>query len=95
MVIVGDWDRFGDDAGAGHRLRQPEIQHLHRAVTPHLDIRGLEIAMDDPLFVRGFERLGDLLRDRQRLVDRNNSLSDAVREGRPLDQFHHQRCCVA
>ena len=25
--------------------------------------------MDDPLLVRRFERLGDLLRDRQRLVD--------------------------
>ena len=48
--------------------------------------------MDDPLFVRGFQRLGDLLRNRQRLVDRNGPLRDAVRESRPLDQFHHQRC---
>ena len=27
--------------------------------------------MDDPLLVRGFERLGDLLRDRQRFVERD------------------------
>ena len=39
--------------------------------------------MDDALLVRGFERLGNLLRDRQRLVDRNRSLRDAVGERRP------------
>ena len=37
----------------------------------HLDVGGLQVAMDDALLVRGFERLGDLLRDRQRLVERN------------------------
>ena len=47
-----------------HRLRQAEVQHLHRAVGAHLDVGGLEIAVDDPLLVRRLERLGDLLRDR-------------------------------
>ena len=37
----------------------------------HLDVRRLEIAMDDPLLVRGLERLGDLPRNRERLVERN------------------------
>jgi hypothetical protein len=44
--------------------------------------------MDDPLLVRGFERLGDLLRDRQCLVDWNRALSNSVGERRPFDQFH-------
>ena len=39
---------------------------------PHFDVRGLQIAMDDALLVRGFERLGNLLRDRQRLLDRES-----------------------
>ena len=30
----------------------------------------LEIAMDDALLVRGFERVGDLARDRQRVGER-------------------------
>ena len=47
--------------------------------------------MDDPLLVRGLERLGDLLRDRQRLVDRNRALCNSVGERRPLDQLHHER----
>ena len=54
-------------------------------------LAGFEIAMDDALLVRRFERLGDLLRDRQRLVERNRPLRDAVGQRRPLDQLHHQR----
>ena len=56
-----------------------------------LDVRGLQIAMDDALVVRRLERVGDLPRDRHRLVERNRPLSDAVRERRPLDQLQHQR----
>ncbi len=48
-----------------HRLGQPEVQHLHGAVGPHLDVGGLQIAMDDALLVRRLQRLGDLRRDRQ------------------------------
>ena len=68
---------------ASDELRQPEIQHLHGAVGSHLDVGGLEIAMDDPLLVRRFERFRDLPRDRQRLIDRDRSMRDAVGERRP------------
>ena len=37
------------------------------------------------------EGLGDLLRDGERLVDRNRSLFDALRQRRPFDQFQDQR----
>ena len=79
-VIVGEQrPRPRVDAPAGvQRLRQPEVEHLHRAVGAHLDVRRLQIAMDDPLLVRGFERLGDLLRDRQRLVERDGAARDAL-----------------
>ena len=52
-----------------------------------LDVRGLQVSMDDPLFVRRFERLGDLRRDRQRLAewDRPRSRSDRRASGpRPV-----------
>ena len=49
----------------------------------HLDVRGLQIAMDDPVLVRGFERFGDLLRDGQRFIEWNRPLRDPVRERRP------------
>ena len=47
--------------------------------------------MDDPLLVRRLERLGDLARDRQRLLDRDRSARDPIGERRPFDQLEHQR----
>ena len=44
--------------------------------------------MNDPLPVRRLERVGDLFRDRQRLVERDGALRDAIRERRSLDQPH-------
>ena len=52
------------------RFRETEIQHLHGAVCAHLDVRGFQIAVNDSLFVRRFERLRDLCRDRERFIDR-------------------------
>jgi len=34
-----------------------------------------------------FERVGDLLREAQRVVDRQRALLDAIGERRPFDQF--------
>ena len=49
-----------------------------------LDVRGLQVAVDDALLVRGFERLGDLPRDRQRLVERDRAAArSAARDRRP------------
>ena len=73
-----------------HCLREPEVQHLHSAITPHLDVRGLQIAVDDPLLVRGFERLGNLLRDRQCLVERDRAACDPLRQVVALDQLHDE-----
>ena len=39
--------------------------------------------MDDAVLVRGFERFGDLPRDRQRLVERNRPARDPLREVSP------------
>ena len=51
--------------------------------------------MDDPLLVRRFERLGDLLRDRQRFVERDRAARDSLREILALDQFHDERAHTA
>ena len=42
------------------RLRQSKIQDLDDAARRDLDVGRLQIAMDDALLVRGFERFGDL-----------------------------------
>src|SRR4030095_13869979 len=72
-------------------LGEPEVEHLDVAVRRQLDVRGLQVAMDDPLLVRRFERLGDLTRDRERLLDWQGTLGDAILERGPLDQLEHQR----
>ena len=46
--------------------------------------------MDDPLLVRGFERVGDLFRDRQRFVERNRPTRDPLREVFAFHQFEDQ-----
>ena len=47
--------------------------------------------MDHPRLVRRFQRLRNLLRNRQRLIQRDRPLRDPVSEGRALDQLQHQR----
>ena len=57
------------------RARRPEVQHLHD-LRRELDVRGLEVAMDDAALVRRVERVGDLPRDRERLGDRQRPARD-------------------
>ena len=47
--------------------------------------------MDDPLLMRGFERLGDLRRHRQRVGHRDRAARDPLREVLALDELHDQR----
>ena len=92
VVIVGDIEALADIAPVGSiAFARPKSSTFTVAVSPHLDVRGLQIAMDDPLLVRRFERLGDLLRDRQRFVERHRALRDPIGERRTLDQLQHQR----
>ena len=92
VVSVGDMDARGDEpAGDSMAFANPKSKHLCGAVTPHFDVRGLQITMDDALLVRGFERLRNLLRDRQRLVDRDRAARNALGQIVALDEFHHER----
>jgi hypothetical protein len=50
------------------------------------DVAGFQIAMDDPLFMRGFQRRGDLAGILQSDFHRQRS-----GESRTLDELHHQR----
>ena len=72
-------------------LGEPEVEDLHGPVGPHLDVRGLQVAVDDSLLVRRLQRLGDLSRDGQRVADGDCATRDALRQILPLDQLHHER----
>jgi hypothetical protein len=47
--------------------------------------------MDDALLVRGFQCVGDLRRDAQRLIERNRTAGDPPRKILTLDELHHER----
>ena len=72
-------------------LRQAEVQHFDRAVGSQLDVRRLEIAVNDPHLVRGFERLGDLPRDGHGLVQWYRPVVQPIGERGPFDQLQDQR----
>ena len=65
--------------GLGIRhLRQTEVEDFDLAARRDLDVRGLQVTMDDVLVVSGVERVGDLLRDRQCLVERQRAMDDPI-----------------
>ncbi len=72
------------------RLRQPEVQHLDRAVRRQRDVRRLQVAVHDAVVVRGLERFGNPRGDAQRLLDRQRPLLEHLRQVAPVDQLHRQ-----
>src|SRR4029453_647497 len=46
--------------------------------------------MNDAVLVGRFERLGDLTRNRNRLIERDRSLGQAIGERRPIDELEHE-----
>ena len=62
-----------------HEFREAEVEHLHDTVGRDLDVRRFQIAMNDPVFVRRFEGVADLTRDRQGFIQRNCTTRDAIR----------------
>jgi hypothetical protein len=91
----GDRGGLGEvGRGRGHgieRLGEAEVEHLHPAVAVELDIGGFQVPVNDALFVRGFERFGDLLCDRNRFIDRDRALCDSLGQVVALDEFHDER----
>ena len=83
--------------GAVPHSCQPEVEHLDHAVAADLDIRGLDVPMNDALLVCRLERFCHLTRDGQRLVQRKAGSSGrtrpacyALRERGPIHQLQHQ-----
>ena len=67
------------------RLRTRSRQ-FHHAVGPDLDVRRFQIAVNDALLVGGFERLGDLPRDRER-VGQRKARAPLAMAGTALEPF--------
>ena len=67
-VTFGAGFEIGARGVAGRGLGETEVQHLHRAVRRDLDVRRLQVAMDDAALVGEVERPCDLSRDVQGVI---------------------------
>jgi hypothetical protein len=78
-VIVGDIETLADATPIGSiALANPKSRTLTVPSARTLMFAGFQIAVNDPLLVCGFQAVRDLLRDRQRLVERNRAARDAL-----------------
>ena len=76
---------------AANSFCQSEIEDLHSAFGRDLDVRWLEVTVNDPLAVRCLQRLGNLARIIERLLNwqRTDSL-DPLRQGFAFHQLKHE-----
>ena len=97
VVIVGDCvDVPPGHAPAGSiALASPKSSTFTVPSVADLDVGRLQIAVDDALLVRRLECLGDLSRDRQRLVDWHRPVGEAIARASPFDQLHDERVATA
>ena len=83
------------DGFASTALARPKSRTLTVPFLSHLDVRGFEIAVDDPLLVSRFEGVHNLFRNRERLVDRHTAAADQLREILAFDKFHDDGKCLS
>ena len=69
-------------------LRQPEIQHLGLVAVGHKNIGGLDVAVNNALGVRRFERVRDLDGQLHQHIHLEGTLADALLKRLPLQQLH-------
>jgi hypothetical protein len=84
--VVGSLDRR---LGA-RQLGEAEVEDLDASVFHHEEVLGLEVAVDDPLGVRGAEASRDLRAVADRLADRKGTLAQPPAQRLALEQLTDQ-----
>ena len=72
----------------GHLAREPEVHDAHLAVAPDHDVVGLEVAVHEPLLVRGREPAPRRHEHLQDLLPAARRGLQPVGDGVPLDELH-------
>ena len=82
----------GGSRGAGTRksdLGQTKIENLGVAAFGYKDVGRFDVAMDDSFRVGGFESVGDLNREREKIIGVERFAADAVLQRHAIEIFHH------
>ena len=82
---------FGQFGALGQQ-REAEVHHGHVPFLVNDRVARFDVAMDDALFVSGFEALGDLLGDAESFRDLQRPLLDALVEAIALNEGHRNEC---
>ena len=69
-------------------LRQTEVHHLDLALGGQHQVGALDIAVDDALFVRGFQALCRLSGEVERLLQRQRALAELFLDAVAFDELH-------
>ena len=72
----------------GFELGETEVEQLGVATGGNEDVARLDVAMDDPGTVGGVERIGNLERQRQLLVQRHAAGDECVLQRPALEPLH-------
>jgi hypothetical protein len=79
-----------ESLSAGWSFASPKSEHLQEARGRDLDVRRLQVTMNDALFVRGIERIDNLTRDAEHVRHRQarGPSCQSIGEGLTLNQLH-------
>ncbi len=72
-------------------FRQTEVEQLGRSAVRDEDVAGFQIAVNDPVRMRGVERVGDRCRQLQKLGQRQRAAREAVAQAFALQKLHHEK----
>ena len=72
------------------KLREAEVEDLHGAVAGQRDVGRFQVAVTDPLLVRGLERLEDLSRDAHGFIHGERAARESLGERLAFDEFQNQ-----
>ena len=81
-------DRTGDIGRRGHLPREAEIENLDATVARDEEVLGLDVSMDDALFVGCCETARDLHGECDGAANRKGATREPAPQGLPLEQLH-------
>ena len=73
------------------RLGEAEVEELDLPLRGHLDVRRLQVAVEDPLGVRGVERVCDVPRDDESAGDGDRAFCEELLDRLARNELHDEK----